>query len=95
MSLFTFPLSKIDVKMVVILRATLAGTAAGDMKKQHQERTTRTMAGTKMEDTKLSVRLRNENSAVRLAKEPVVNRRKNNFIGESYLGSPTEKISVV
>ena len=82
MSLLTFPLRRIDVKMVVILRATLAGTAEGDMKKQHHERTTRTIAGTKMEDTKDSVRLRNENSAVRLAKEPVVNERKNNFNGE-------------
>ena len=72
----TFPLSKIDVKMVVMLRATLAGTAEGDIKKQHQDKTTNTMAGTKMEDTKLSVRLRNENSAVRLAKEPFVKKRK-------------------
>lgn len=84
MSLLTFPLSKIDVRMVVILRATLAGTAEGDMKKQHQDRTTRTMAGTKMDDTKLSVRLRNENSAVRLAKEPVVKKRKNNYLEESF-----------
>lgn len=76
MSLLTFPLSKIDVKMVVMLRATLAGTAEGDIKKQHQDKTTNTMAGTKMEDTKLSVRLRNENSAVRLAKEPFVQKRK-------------------
>lgn len=76
MSLLTFPLSKIDVKMVVMLRATLAGTAEGDIKKQHQDKTTNTMAGTKMEDTKLSVRLRNENSAVRLAKEPCVKKRK-------------------
>lgn len=76
MSLLTFPLRRIDVKMVVILRATLAGTAAGDMKKQHQDRTTRTTAGTKMADTKLSVRRRNENSAVRLANEPVVKRGK-------------------
>lgn len=84
MSLLTFPLSKIDVRMVVILRATLAGTAEGDMKKQHQDRTTRTMAGTKMDDTKLSVRLRNENSAVRLAKEPVVKKRKNNYFEISF-----------
>lgn len=84
MSRLTFPLSKIDVKIVVMLRATLAGTAEGDIKKQHQERTTSTMAGTKMEDTKLSVRLRNENSAVRLAKEPLVKKRKSNFIGETY-----------
>ena len=72
MSLFTFPLSRMEVKMVVMLSATLAGTAAGEMKKQHQERTTRTIAGTKMEEMKLSVRRRNENIAVRLAKEPVV-----------------------
>lgn len=84
MSLLTFPLSKIDVKMVVMLRATLAGTAEGDIKKQHQDKTTNTMAGTKMEDTKLSVRLRNENSAVRLAKEPFVKKRKNSFSGETY-----------
>lgn len=76
MSLFTFPFSKIDVKMVVMLRATLAGTAEGDIKKQHQDRTTSTMAGTKIADIKLSVRLRNENTAVRLAKEPFVKKEK-------------------
>ena len=87
MSLLTFPLSKMDVKMVVMLRATLAGTAEGDIKKQHQDRTTSTMAGTKIADIKLSVRLRNENTAVRLAKEPFVKREKNMFIGETYRGS--------
>ena len=57
---------------MVMLRATLAGTAVGEIKKQHHDRTTRTIAGTKMEDMKLSVRRRNENMAVRLANEPVV-----------------------
>jgi len=63
MSRFTLPLSKIEVKMVVILKATLAGTAAGEMKKQHHESTTSTIAGTKMEDMKLPVRRRNGNTA--------------------------------
>ena len=70
MSLLTLPLSRIEVKMVVILRATLAGTAEGEMKKQHHDKTTRTTAGTKIAETKLSVRRRNENTALRLAKEP-------------------------
>ena len=60
-----------EVKIVVMLRAILAGTAVGGMKKQHHDRTTRTIAGTKMEDIKLSVRRRNVNTALRLAKEPV------------------------
>ena len=67
----TSPFSRIDVKMVVMLRATLAGMADGEMKKQHQERITRTTAGTKMDHTKLSVRRRKEKTALRLAKDPV------------------------
>lgn len=70
MSLLTLPLSRMEVKIVVILRATLAGTAEGEMKKQHHDKTTRTTAGTNMAETKLSVRRRNENTALRLAKEP-------------------------
>lgn len=76
MSLFTLPFSKMEVKMVVMLSATLAGTADGEMKKQHHERTTKTMEGTKIDDMKLSVRRRNENTADRLAKEPVTKQNK-------------------
>ena len=83
MSLLTFPLSRMEVKIVVILRATLAGTAEGEMKKQHHERTTRTIAGTKIDDIKLSVRRRNENTAERLAKEPVVKNNERALMGET------------
>ena len=84
MSLFTFPLSRMEVKIVVMLRATLAGTAEGDMKKQHHERITRTIAGTKIEDMKLSVRRRNENTAERLAKEPVVKNNESTLTRETH-----------
>ena len=67
-----------------MLRATLAGTAEGEMKKQHHERTTRTIAGTKIDDIKLSVRRRNENTADRLAKEPVVKNNERALMGETH-----------
>lgn len=59
------------VSMVVIPKDTRAGTATRSIQKQHHERTTSVTAGENTDEMKYSIRRLNENTTLRLAKEPV------------------------
>lgn len=64
---FTDPCNNIVVNIVVILNDIRAGIADGLMKKQHQDNSTNTTAGTNIDETKCSRRLRKKKKAVSLA----------------------------
>lgn len=64
------PQRTMAVRMVVIPRDTRAGTALRLIQKQHHESTTSVTAGENTDDTKYSKRRLNENTTLRLAKDP-------------------------
>ena len=74
----TEPYSKMVVRIVVMDRATRAGTAERSIQKQHQLRITRTTAGIKVVVMKYGTRLLKVKNACRLVKDPLFTDKKTN-----------------
>ena len=74
----TEPYNKMVVRIVVMERATRAGTAERSIQKQHQLRITRTTAGIKVAVMKYDTRLLKVKNACRLVKDPLFTDKKTN-----------------
>ena len=74
----TEPYSKMVVRIVVMERATRAGTAERSIQKQHQLRITSTTAGIKVAVMKYDTRLLKVKNACRLVKDPLFTDKKTN-----------------